>query len=114
MSKERHVVKAYQSMPINENRNTHFIEIENGEEVKGVAPIVKFTIQSDPIGEVGINGCQAVDMLEYVGHLFKSLNDSFPCHQNLQTFEFIQFALASQAQRTLDRESRGVEGKNKV
>ena len=32
-----------------------FIEIENVEDVKGVAPIVKFTIQSDPISEVGVN-----------------------------------------------------------
>ena len=114
MSDERHVVKAYKAMPINENRNTHFIEIENAEEVKGVAPIVKFTIQSDPISEVGVNGVQAVDMLEYVGHLFKSLNDAFPCEENDRTLNHIQDALIAQAQRTADRIAREVEGKNEA
>jgi len=55
-----------------------FIEIENAEDVKGVAPIVKFTIQSDPISEVGINGVQALERLKYVKCLFESLNEVFP------------------------------------
>ena len=37
------------------NIPTTFIEVENLEDVKGVAPIVKFTIQSDPISEVGVS-----------------------------------------------------------
>ena len=89
-----------------------FITIENATDDKGVAPIVSFTVQSDPIGEVGVNGCQAVDMLEYVGHLFSSLNDAFPCPENHETLNAIQTALDAQAQRTANRIARGVEGKN--
>ena len=71
----RHVEKAL--VKFNENHNGEtpcpFIAIENMEDVKGIAPVVKFTIQSDPIKEVGVNGIQAVDMLEYVKYLFQLL-----------------------------------------
>ena len=110
----RHVVKAWKKMLINENRNKFFIEIDNGEDVKGLAPIVKFTIQSDPIGEVGVNGCQALDMLEYVKCLFQSLNDSFPCRENALTITKIEEAIHWQDARTKDRLTRKVEGQNKA
>lgn len=89
-----------------------FIEIENVEDVKGVAPIVKFTIQSDPIGEVGVNGCQALDMLEYVKCLFESLNEAFPCRENALTITKIEEAIHWQEARTRDRVMRNVEGRN--
>ena len=110
----RHVVKAWEKMPLNENRNKFFIEIENGEDVKGVAPIVKFTIQSDPIGEIGVNGCQALDMLEYTKCLFQSLNDAFPCRENALTITKIEEAIHWQEARTKDRLKRQVEGQNKA
>lgn len=89
-----------------------FVEIENVEDVKGVAPIVKFTIQSDPISEVGVNGCQALDMLEYVKCLFESLNEAFPCRENALTITKIEEAIHWQEARTRDRIRRNVEGKN--
>ena len=91
-----------------------FIEIENIEDVRGVAPIVKFTIQSDPISEVGVNGCQALDMLEYTKCLFQSLNESFPCRENALTITKIEEAIHWQHARTGDRERRKVEGKNEA
>jgi len=89
-----------------------FIEIENAEDVKGIAPIVKFTIQSDPISEVGVNGVQALDMLKYVKCLFESLNDAFPCRENSLTITKIEEAIHWQDARTKDRQRRNVEGKN--
>ena len=109
----RHVVRALDRMPCNENGNKKYIQIENGEDIKGVAPIVKFTIQSDPIGEVGINGCQAVDMLEYVKYLFQSLDDVFSCRENALTITKIEEAIHWQEARTKDRMRRNVEGTNK-
>ena len=107
----RHVSKAVLKMvPSMEQR---FIEIENQEDVKGVPAIVKFTIQSDPISEVGVNGCQARDMLEYVKCLFESLNDVFPCRENSLTITKLDEALHQQDARTSDRKRRRVEGKNK-
>ena len=108
----RHVQKALLKFANSEEHP--FIKIENVEDVKGVAPIVSFTIQSDPISEVGINGIQAVDMLEYVKCLFESLNESFPCRENALTITKIEEAIHWQEARTKNRIKRGVEGKNEA
>lgn len=71
---------------------------------------VKFIIQDGPIKEVGVNGCQANDMLEYVGELFKSLNNAYECDENHITVNAINIALDAQKLRTKDREKRKVEG----
>jgi len=92
----------------------NYIKIENIEDIKGVPPIVSFTIQSDPIGEVGINGCQALDMLKYVKCLFQSLNDAFHSDYNVTTIAHIENAIQAQELRTQDRIKRKVEGQNKV
>jgi len=75
--------------------------------------VLKFQIQSDPIGQVGINGVQASDMLIFVKELFKSLNAVFPCRENSLTITKIEEAIHWQDARTKDRESRQVEGLNK-
>ena len=105
----RHVKKALLKFG-----ETEFIKIQNEEDVKGIAPIVSFTIQSDPIGEVGVNGVQATDMLEYVKCLFQSLNDAFPCRENALTITKIEEAIHWQDARTKDRLKRQVEGKNEA
>lgn len=92
--------------------NNQFISLENVEDVKGVAPIVSFQIQSDPIGEVGVNGVQALDMLKYTKCLFESLNEAFPCRENSLTITKIEEAIHWQEARTKNRINRGVEGKN--
>jgi len=110
----RHVEKAL--LKYNEENNekwTQFIQIENAEDVKDVAPVVKFTIQSDPISEVGVNGVQALDMLKYVKCLFESLNDAFPCKENVLSITKIEEAIHWQDARTKDRQRRQVEGHNK-
>ena len=75
---------------------------------------VTFTIQSAPISEVGTDGCQAVDMLEYTKNLFKSLDDVYPCRENALTITKIEEAIHWQEARTKDREKRKVEGKNEA
>src|SRR5574343_1102155 len=110
----RHVEKALRMLiDTNTNVSEQFIAIDNLQDIKGVSPIVKFTIQSDPISEVGINGCQALDMLKYVKCLFESLNEAFPCRENSLTITKIEEAIHWQDARTKDRLNRGVEGKNK-
>jgi len=113
----RHVEKAllkFHELQTPENVPFPFIAIDNMEDEKGVAPIVKFTIQSDPISEVGVNGCQALDMLEYTKCLFQSLNDAFPCSENALTITKIEEAIHWQEARTKDRLNRQVEGQNKA
>ena len=99
----RHVEKAARNF-FEEYGVNEFIEIENTDDIKGVAPIVRFTIQSDPIGEVGVNGLQALDMLKYVKCLFESLNEAFPCRENAITITKIEEAIHWQDARTKDRE----------
>ncbi len=111
----RHVEKAL--LKYNEENNekwTQFIQIENAEDVKGVAPVVKFTIQSDPISEVGVNGVQALDILKYVKCLFESLNETIPNRETSLTITKIEEAIHWQDARTKDRQRRQVEGKNKA
>ncbi len=112
----RHVEKALNKLKEQEPSREFdsFIQIENAEDVKGVAPIVKFTIQSDPIGEVGVNGVQAIDMLEYTKCLFQSLNEVFPCRENALTITKIEEAIHWQEARTKDRLRRKVEGESKA
>ena len=116
----RHVENAYNKLEKKMDADgsimgiLNFIKIENKEDIKGVAPIVSFTIQSDPIGEVGINGCQALDMLKYVACLFESLNDAFPSIYNEGSLKYIEAAITEQNLRTADRIARSVEGQNKA
>lgn len=114
----RHVQKALVKLVASEINNPaisdEFISIQNVEDVKGVAPIVSFTIQSDPISEVGVNGCQALDILKYVKCLFESLNEVFPCRENSLTITKIEEAIHWQDARTKDRLNRKVEGQNRA
>jgi len=74
---------------------------------------VTITIQDGPIGDVGVNGIQVTDMLGFVKEVYVSLNKAFPCRENSLTITKIEEAIHWQDARTKDRESRGVEGKNK-
>ena len=111
-NKLRHVSKALDRMNISDDIS-NYITIDHPIDKLGVAPIVSFTVQSDPIGEVGVNGIQAQDMLEYVKCLFQSLNDEFPCRENALTITKLEEAIHWQEHRTKDRVKRNVEGKNK-
>jgi hypothetical protein len=71
---------------------------------------VAIMIQDGPIGEVGVNGIQVTDMLEYIKEVYKSLNHAFPCRENSITITKIEEAIHWQDARTKDRENRGVEG----
>ena len=93
--------------------------LKEAQEAMGETPHIKvagnsvvFTIQDGPIGEVGINGVQATDMLVFTTALFKSLNDAFPCSENEDTLVHLLEAIRYQDERTKNREARGVEGKN--
>lgn len=101
-------------LPSNPKNFTNYINIQNQSNKKGVPPIVSFTIQSDPISEVGVNGVQVLDMLRYCLHLFNALNDKFPCDENDKTTTLIAEAIYWQQERTLNRQRRGVEGKNEA
>ncbi len=74
---------------------------------------VAIMIQDGPIGDVGVNGIQVTDMLNFVKEIYHSLNKAYPCRENSLTITKIEEAIHWQDARTKDRESRGVEGQNK-
>lgn len=110
----RHVQAAIFKMYEQGNEMANYVSLEHSEDIKGVAPVVSFRVQSDPIKEVGVNGLQASDMLHYVKCLFESLNDAFPCRENALTITKIEEAIHWQEARTRDRLKRQVEGENKL
>lgn len=73
---------------------------------------IHFKIQSDPIGEVGVNGCQVDAMIEAAKIILEGLDDKFPSEWNLKAIQSLNNALECLRLRKKDREKRGVEGKN--
>lgn len=100
----KHLKKALEALP---EELREFIEVtdENA---------VAFAVQDGPIGENGVNGIQAVDIVKFGGAVIASLNEDFPCKENEETLRHIDAAVFYQDERTKDREERGVEGKDEA
>ncbi len=107
----RHVVRAKLSM--NPDKQG-FIEVENAQEIKGVSPIVKFTMQSDPIWQVGVNGCQVIDLMEFCLNLLDSLDKTFPSEENFNSKINLRSAIIWQRKREENRVKRNIEGQTKI
>ncbi|WP_291515768.1 hypothetical protein [Bdellovibrio sp. ArHS] len=75
---------------------------------------ILFTLQNGPVKEVGVNGCQVVDMIAVAKHIIEKLNEKFPSSYNEDTIKALGDALDFQEMRTLDRKRREVEGLSKA
>jgi len=75
---------------------------------------LSFTLQNGPIKEVGVNGCQVVDVIAVAKHIIEKLNEKFPSSYNKDTIKALSDALDFQEMRTLDRKRREVEGLSKA
>ena len=73
---------------------------------------VSFTIQDGPIKEVGVNGCQIDDIIEFAKDTIAGFNEKFPCRENSLIITKLDEALLWSLKRKLDREKRNVEGTN--
>jgi hypothetical protein len=90
-----------------------FIEEKGWPQVHGEQSSVTFTIQSGPIKEFGINGCQIEDVIAWAKEQIEGFNAAFPCRENSLIITKLDEALLWSMQRKLNREKRGVEGLNK-
>ena len=104
----RHIRKALNGM--DESEVKKYITFKNVKDAEIVPPEVTFKLQSDPIGMVGVNGCQASDMLEFIKCLFESLNKAVPNRETSITITKLDEAIMWQDKRTKDRIKRNVEG----
>ena len=91
-----------------ENHHAPFITVNHEENT------IQFKIQKDPIGEVGINGCQVDDMIATAKTIIEGLNKKFPCRENSVAITKLDESLMWLEKRKKDREDRGVEGKSEA
>lgn len=73
---------------------------------------ISFTIQSDPVGEVGVNGCQTESIIEAAKTILEGLNKKVPSRETSVAITKLDEALMWLEKRTKDRVARGVEGTN--
>lgn len=73
--------------------------------------MISFKMMTKPASEGG-RGCQFTDLIEVALHQLKYLNGKFPCRESSITITKLQEALMWQEQRTKDRLSRAVEGRD--
>ena len=88
----------------------HLKKLE-GDFVKVNKNKITFTIQDGTIPKNGVNGMQAMDVINTLRELFVSLNEAFPCEENIRTIGHLDRARHWQTLRTIDRTNRKVEGK---
>jgi len=85
-----------------DKKNPIWIDHESGR--------IMFRIQSAPVKEVGVNGCQVDTLIEAAKLILEGLDDKLPCSDNNEAIRCLSSALYWLKQRTIDREQRGVEG----
>lgn len=71
---------------------------------------VTFVLQRGPVREVGRNGCDLIDMLEFTRLTLEAFQAKFACRENAIAITKLQEAEMWLRERTRDREERGVEG----
>jgi hypothetical protein len=87
-------------------RPYNFIYVRN--DVNSIA----FTIQSRPVGEGGVSGCQVDEIIAVAKIMIEGLNKKFPCRENACAITKLDEALHWLDHRRKERLSRGVEGKS--
>lgn len=73
---------------------------------------ISFTMQNQPIQELGVNGCQVDELIGAAKVILEGLNKKFPCRQNALAITKLEEAMHWLTDRRNDREKRGVEGKS--
>jgi hypothetical protein len=79
-------------------------------QVHGTPSSVLFHIQSGPIKEFGVNGCQIDDVIRWAKEKIVEFNEKFPCPENHAAIVNLQGAIDNLEFRRKSREQRGVEG----
>jgi hypothetical protein len=75
---------------------------------------ISFTIQSDPVSQVGVNGCQADSIIDAAKCILEGLNKNVPSRETAVAITKLDEALMWLEKRTKDRTARGVEGKDEA
>lgn len=110
MRNQRYVQKALNNYA-KEYGDTEFISIENPLVEKGVAPILKMTMQGqsegESVSEIGLIGLRPLDFIRYFQKLMECLYDDAPSEEDRKTIAFLQDAMDVQVnkQKRLEAEN---------
>jgi hypothetical protein len=74
---------------------------------------ISFTLQSAPIGEVGVNGCQVDTLIDAARLILVGLNKEERSKYTELAINKLEMALHWLGERTKNRQQRGVEGTSK-
>jgi hypothetical protein len=94
--------------------SSFYISEEGFPQVHGEVSTVTFQIQSGPIKEFGMNGCQVDDVILWAKQFIDAANEKFSCRENAMVLTKLDEALLWSMKRKQDREKRQVEGLSKV
>lgn len=83
-------------------------------QIHGQPSSVTFMVQSGPIKEFGVNGCQIDDVIRWAKEKIEEFNKAFPCRENSLVVTKLDEALLWLYERKRAREQRSVEGLNKA
>lgn len=93
----------------------YYISPSQGDPDSPVGEYAAIRFQKGPVGEQGVNGCHQEDLLAIVIHRLEGFQSGeFACRENALALTNIKSALEWLNKRTADRQSRGVEGTNKL
>jgi hypothetical protein len=87
-----------------------FIEERGWPQKHGEISTVSFQIQSGPVKEFGVNGCQIDDVIAWAKEKIEGFNREFPCRENSIIITKLDEALLWSLKRKRHREKRKVEG----
>ena len=72
---------------------------------------INIKLQDGPVGEVGVNGCQIDDVIEWARHALAVFNTApYACRENSLALTKLEEAQMWLKRRTENRTARGVEG----
>lgn len=71
---------------------------------------LSFTLQSAPVSEVGVNGCQVDSILAAAVKILEGMNSAVPSSETTTAIFHANMAIMALKRRTADRVARGVEG----
>lgn len=95
-------------------RLTPYIQQSGWPQTHGIPTTVTFALQSGPIKEVGVNGCQIDDVVRWARDTMEQFGKAFPSRENSLAITKLDEALLWLYERKRLRELRGVEGLNKA
>ena len=73
---------------------------------------ISFTLQTGPIKEVGVNGCQIDALIIMAREILIYFNEQYPCQENILALNALHVCLQELFNRTQRRTRQRTEGRN--